>query len=294
MSLVATLITHPAARRLTPELATMASEAVGASAISWLGRNIACDLLIADCSAPNDIANILREALSSEPVDIVVHDPSVRRKKILIADMDSTMIDQECIDELADEIGLKDKVAAITARSMNGEIAFEPALRERVALMNGLDLTVVDKIIRDRLTLASGGGALVRTMRKHGAWTALVSGGFDVFTSRIGAKLGFDEDRANRLIVSEGRLTGEVAEPILGRAAKAEALSDIAIRHNTTADDVIAVGDGANDLDMIRLAGMGVALHAKPAVAAQSRIRINHGDLTALLYLQGYREEEFA
>ncbi len=271
----------------------MASEAVGASAISWLGQDVACDLLLAEGADRDGAANALRHALSSEPVDVVVHDPAVRRKKILIADMDSTMIDQECIDELADEIGLKEKVAAITARSMNGEIAFEPALRERVALMKDLELGVVDRIIRDRLTLASGGLALVGTMRKHGAWTALVSGGFDVFTSKIGALLGFDENRANRLIESGGRLTGEVAEPILGRAAKAEALSDIAIRNNADARDVIAVGDGANDLDMIHLAGMGVALHAKPAVAAQSRIRIDHGDLTALLYLQGYREEDF-
>jgi len=294
MPFVATLVSHPAARLLTPPLATMAATKVGASAISWLGDNVACDLTLPDALDRDGAAALLRDALSAEPIDIVVHDPAVRRKKILIADMDSTMIDQECIDELADEVGLKDRVAAITARSMNGEIAFEPALRERVALMKDLDASVIDRIIRDRLTLASGGRALVQTMKKHGAWTALVSGGFDVFTSKIAAMLGFDENRANRLIVTGGRLTGEVAEPILGRAAKAEALSDMAITHKANADDVIAVGDGANDLDMIRLAGMGVALHAKPSVAAQAKIRIDHGDLTALLYLQGYREAEFA
>lgn len=271
----------------------MAASQVGASAISWLGDNVACDLILPDGLERDEAASRLGAALAANPIDIVIHDPSVRRKKILIADMDSTMIDQECIDELADEVGLKDRVAAITARSMNGEIAFEPALRERVALMEGLEASVVDRIIRDRLTLASGGRALVQTMRKHGAWTALVSGGFDVFTAKIAAMLGFDENRANRLIVTGGRLTGEVAEPILGRAAKAEALSDIAITHAADADDVVAVGDGANDLDMIRLAGMGVALHAKPSVAAQAKIRIDHGDLTALLYLQGYREAEF-
>ncbi|MEP9388639.1 phosphoserine phosphatase SerB [Mesorhizobium sp. KR9-304] len=294
MPLVATLISHPAARRLKRPLATIASQAVGASAISWLGRDVACDLALPQGLGRNEAAAMLAETLASEPIDIVVHDAALRRKKILLADMDSTMIDQECIDELADEVGLKERVAAITARSMNGEIAFEPALRERVALMKGLDLSIVDRIIRDRLTLASGGRALVRTMREHGAWTALVSGGFDVFTSKIAAKLGFHENRANRLVVADGRLTGEVAEPILGRAAKAEALSDIAISHDADPQDVLAVGDGANDLDMIRLAGMGVALHAKPAVAAESKMRIDHSDLTALLYLQGYREEEFA
>lgn len=294
MPLVATLISNPAARRLTPALATIASSAVGASKISWLGEHVACDLALPEGADRGAAEARLRDALAGEPIDIVLHDARARRKKILLADMDSTMIDQECIDELADEVGLKDKVAAITARSMNGEIAFEPALRERVALMKDLEVSVVDRIIRDRLTLASGGRALVQTMRRNGAWTALVSGGFDVFTSKIAERLGFQENRANRLIVAGGRLTGEVAEPILGRAAKAEALSDIAIRNDAGADDVIAVGDGANDLDMIRLAGMGVALHAKPAVAAQAKVRIDHGDLTALLYLQGYREEEFA
>ena len=177
-----------------------------------------------------EAADALAAGLAGHAVDIVVHEAAARRKKILIADMDSTMIDQECIDELADEVGLKDRVAEITARSMNGEIAFEPALRERVALLKDLEATVIDRIIDNRLTLASGGPVLVRTMRHNGAWTALVSGGFDVFTSRIAAKLGFQENRANRLVEAGGRLTGEVAEPILGRAAKAEALSEIAIR----------------------------------------------------------------
>ncbi len=240
-----------------------------------------------------EAADALAAGLAGKNVDIVVHDASARRKKMLIADMDSTMIDQECIDELADEVGLKDRVADITARSMNGEIAFEPALRERVALLKDLEASVIDRIIDNRLTLASGGPVLVRTMRHNGAWTALVSGGFDVFTSRIAAKLGFQENRANRLVEAGGRLTGEVAEPILGRAAKAEALSDIAIRLDLDPSDAIAVGDGANDLDMLNLAGMGVALHAKPAVAAQAGIRIDHGDLSALLYLQGYKENEF-
>jgi phosphoserine phosphatase len=272
----------------------MAAKSVGASTVRWLADNIACDIALPDgANHPAAVAS-LRSALASEPIDIAVQVADDRRKKILIADMDSTMIDQECIDELADEVGLKDHVAAITARSMNGEIAFEPALRERVALLRDLDTAVVERIIANRLTLASGGRELVATMRANGGWTALVSGGFDVFTSRIAAKLGFDENRANRLIERDGRLTGEVAEPILGRAAKAEALTQIAARLGFTPADAIAVGDGANDLDMIHLAGCGVALHAKPAVAAEADVRIDHGDLTALLYLQGYASAEFS
>jgi phosphoserine phosphatase len=271
----------------------MASRSVGASAVRWLAEGIACDLALPEMAKGTEMTAILRAGLVSEPVDVIVQQADGRRKKILLADMDSTMIDQECIDELADEIGVKDRVAAITARSMNNEIAFEPALRERVALLKGLDASVVDRIIANRLTLASGGRALVQTMRANGAWTALVSGGFDVFTTRIAVMLGFHEDRANRLVEKNGRFSGVVAEPILGRAAKADALLDISARLGLIPADAIAVGDGANDLDMIRLAGTGVALHAKPAVAAEAKVRIDHGDLTALLYLQGYRREEF-
>lgn len=271
----------------------MASRSVGASTVRWLAEDIACDLALPASTQADEATAGLRAALAAEPIDVIVQQSATRRKKILIADMDSTMIDQECIDELADEIGVKEHVAAITARSMNGEIAFEPALRERVALLKGLDAAVVDLIVANRLTLASGGRALVQTMRANGAWTALVSGGFEVFTSRIAAMLGFHENRANRLLEQDGFFAGLVGEPILGRAAKAEALIEITARLGLTPADAIAVGDGANDLDMIRLAGTGVALHAKPMVAAQAKVRIDHGDLTALLYLQGYRQEEF-
>ncbi|MEI5678033.1 MULTISPECIES: phosphoserine phosphatase SerB [unclassified Mesorhizobium] len=293
MSLVATLISHPAQGRLSQSLANMASQAVGASSVRWLSEKIACDIALPNSISVDEALSALRAALDGEPIDVVVQESDTRRKKILIADMDSTMIDQECIDELADEIGVKAHVAAITARSMNGEIAFEPALRERVALLKGLDAAVIDRIIANRLTLASGGLQLVATMRANGAYSALVSGGFDVFTSRIAAMLGFDENRANRLIEKDGHLTGEVAEPILGRAAKADALNEISARLGLSPADAIAVGDGANDLDMIHLAGTGVALHAKPSVAAEAKVRIDHGDLTALLYLQGYSEKEF-
>jgi phosphoserine phosphatase len=293
MSLVATLISHPAERAVKPALVDMASRALNATASRWLASGIACDLVLPDGIETGEPASGLRAELASAKVDLVIQPAEGRRKRLLLADMDSTMIDQECIDELADEVGLKQHVAAITARSMNGEIAFEPALRERVALLKGLDAGVIDRIVANRLTLASGGRELVATMRRDGAWTALISGGFTAFTTRIAEKLGFDENRANILLEADGKLAGKVAEPILGREAKATALTEIAKRLGISTSDVIAVGDGANDLGMLGLAGAGVALHAKPAVAEQARIRIDHGDLTALLYIQGYSEADF-
>lgn len=294
MPLIATLISHPAQKALTESLAAKVCQAIGSHSTDWLAPGIAADLHLEDGAAADETESALRDALGSEPVDLVIHEKAGRRKKILIADMDSTMIDQECIDELADEVGLKEHVAAITARSMNGEIAFEPALRARVALLRGLDAAVIERIIANRITVASGARELVRTMRESGAWTALISGGFTAFTGPIARDIGFDENRANLLLQSNGKLQGEVGEPILGREAKAVALNEIAARLGLSPADAIAVGDGANDLDMIRLAGTGVALHAKPAVAAQARIRIDHGDLTALLYIQGYRQQDFA
>jgi phosphoserine phosphatase len=293
MSFVATLISHPDRRALSEDIAHRAAEAVGASAIDWLDASVACDLALPDALPAEGADARLRDLLSLVPVDIVVQDVARRRKKLLIADMDSTMIDQECIDELADEVGIKEHVAAITARSMNGEIAFEPALRERVALLRGMPVSVIGEIVDKRITLASGGRELVATMRAAGAWTALVSGGFDAFTRPIAARLGFQENHANRLVEEDGRLAGTVVEPILGRAAKARSLESISARLGITPNDAIAVGDGANDLDMLALAGTGVALHAKPAVAAAARVRIDHGDLTALLYLQGFRRRDF-
>ncbi len=226
-------------------------------------------------------------------VDLVVQPTAGRRKVMLLADMDSTMIRQECIDELAAEAGVGPRVAAITARAMNGELDFEGALIERVGLLKGLPDTIIAHVLDTRITLMPGGYELVQTMKTHGGHAALVSGGFTAFTTRIAAALGFDEHRANTLLVSDGRLSGDVARPILGRQAKVTALTEITARLGLTPQDVIAVGDGANDLGMLGLAGTGVALHAKPSVQAECDVRINHGDLTALLFIQGYARSDF-
>ncbi|MBY5436919.1 phosphoserine phosphatase SerB [Rhizobium leguminosarum] len=293
MALVATLVANPSNPVLTPEIAEQAAEAVNASGLYWLADGIACDIALRDGTDVQAAeANILA-VISSAPIDLVIQEQETRRKKLLIADMDSTMIGQECIDELAAEVGLKEKVATITARAMNGEIAFEPALRERVALLKGLPISVVDEVIAKRITLTPGGPELIATMKSKGHYTALVSGGFTVFTNRIAATLGFDENRANALLEDGGILSGFVAEPILGKQAKVDALNEISARLGISPEEAIAVGDGANDLGMLHLAGAGVALHAKPAVAAEAQMRINHGDLTALLYIQGYRKTDF-
>ena len=225
---------------------------------------------------------------------MVIQPTEIRRKKILLADMDSTMIQQECIDELAAEAGVGERVVEITARAMNGELDFDEALNERVGLLAGLDVDVIQQVLDTRITLMSGGVELLATMRANGAYAALVSGGFTDFTSAIATKLGFDENRANALLQSGGKLTGRVGLPILGRQAKVDALMDITTRMGFLPTDVIAVGDGANDLGMLHLAGSGVALHAKPAVAAECSLRLNFADLTGLLYIQGYSIDDFA
>jgi phosphoserine phosphatase len=293
MAFVATLVANPSNPVLTAALAEEAAAAIDASGLYWLADGVACDIALKDGANPDWQEALLRGVIGDAPIDVIVQNAETRRKKLLIADMDSTMIGQECIDELAAEAGLKDKVAAITARAMNGEIAFEPALIERVALLKGLPLSVVGDVIEKRITLTPGGAELVATMKAKGYYTALVSGGFTVFTGPIAAMLGFNENRANILIEKDGYLTGTVAEPILGKQAKVDALVDITTRLGISTADALAVGDGANDLGMLHLAGAGVALHAKPMVSAQVKIRIDHADLTALLYIQGYRKTDF-
>jgi phosphoserine phosphatase len=296
MAYAAVLISDPAAPAVDAALIGRAGDALPhPGAARWLSPGIAADIPFARPDAPiDDIVARLRLAVGGRPVDVAVVPEAHRRKKLLLADMDSTMIQQECIDELADYVGLKDKVSGITARAMRGEIAFEPALRERVALLKGLPVGVVDEIIASRITLMPGGRALIATMRANGAYAALVSGGFTVFTSRIGAMLGFDEDRSNILEAADGKLAGTVRDPILGKEAKQERLIALRTARGPKPEETMAVGDGANDLAMLGEAGLGVALHAKPAVAEAAHVRIDHGDLTALLYLQGYTQKDFA
>ncbi|PZM13590.1 phosphoserine phosphatase SerB [Rhizobium tubonense] len=293
MAFVATLIANPSNPVLAAALAEKAANAVSASGLYWLADGIACDIALRDGFDLQAAEADMRAVIAGAPIDLVIQETESRRKKLLIADMDSTMIGQECIDELAAEVGLKDEVAAITARAMNGEIAFEPALRERVALLKGLPISVVDEVIAKRITLTPGGQELIATMKAKGFYTALVSGGFTVFTSRIAATLDFDENRANILLEEDGILTGFVAEPILGKQAKVDALDELTKKLHISQDEVLAVGDGANDLGMLQRAGSGVALHAKPTVAAEAKMRVDHGDLTALLYIQGYRKTDF-
>jgi phosphoserine phosphatase len=288
---VATLLTDPAAPSLSAALAEDLRRAWDGGPLHWLAPGEAAEFPIA--TEPADLWDRWA-ALQAEGVDLAVQPAEGRRKRLLLADMDSTMIRQECIDELAAVAGIGAPVAAITARAMNGELEFEGALRERVALLAGLDAAVIDRVMAERIAFTPGGRALVATMAAAGARCVLVSGGFTAFTARVAAALGFHEHRANLLEIADGRLTGRVAEPILGRAAKVAALEELTAQLGVTPAAALAIGDGANDLGMLGRAGMGVALHAKPAVAAQCRLRVNHGDLTAALYLQGYAREEFA
>jgi len=296
MHWVLSLIGSDARPAVTPAVIDSAASALSAGdatvvEIRWLARGIAAEIVFVG-ERPS-AGSAAQRATRYAAVDCVVQPAAGRRKHLLVADLESTIIAQECLEELAAYVGKRVEIAAITNRAMRGEIDFEGALRERVAMLGGLAETTLQEVYDHRVSLNPGAATLVATMRRHGATVALVSGGFTFFTERIRRALGCDYDQGNRLEIAAGRLTGSVAEPILGRAAKREALARLSAERGLAAADTMAVGDGANDLEMLRAAGLGVAYHAKPAVAEAAAARIDHGDLTALLYLQGYRQDEF-
>ena len=266
---------------------------LGADTLSpeWLADRSAADLPFSLLSTDQADA-AARRLLAGQPIDIVAQPAANRRKMLLVADMDSTIVTGETLDELADFAGLRTHIAAITARAMNGEIDFKSALRERVGLLKGLPAETLE-LTYQRISYTPGAKTLVATMKAHGAFAVLVSGGFRFFTSRVRAHCGFDRDLANELQIDQGKLTGKVGEPILDRHTKLQTLVAVAAERQLPLALTITVGDGANDLDMIKAAGLGVAFHAKPVVALEARARIDHGDLTSLLFAQGYRRSEF-
>jgi phosphoserine phosphatase len=291
MPLVATLIAGATGPALDDN--TIAAAAAGFDVtVDWLAGGVAVDLIMNDGMA-RPVEAAIRQALAGQPVDVVVQDTAHRRKKLLVADMDSTIITVECIDVLAARAGIGDRIADITARTIRGELDFATSLRERVALLAGTPIAALEDAWRQDVALTPGARVLIATMRAHGAYTALISGGFTWFTERVGAAAGFDLHRANRLIVEDGRLAGRVAEPVLDRDAKETMLRDLVRERAIATADSLAVGDGANDIAMIRTAGLGVSYHGVDAIKDVAGARIEHGDLTALLYLQGYRSTEF-
>jgi len=295
MTYILTLITNPKNPVLSTSVVAEVATAVGSTqAPHWLAPDIACDIAIAE-TQPFDstiVKTIAQQVLGNAAIDVAIQPLAHRRKRLLIADMDSTIIGQECIDELGAAVGLKAQIAEITERAMNGEIAFDESLTRRVALLKGLPEKALQEVFNARISLNSGARELIATMRAHGAYCALISGGFTFFSQRIAELTGFDFHNANTLIFEDGLLTGEVTRPILDQKSKLVALKKFRTERDYLKEDVLAVGDGANDLAMIQEAGLGVAYHAKQKVAKIADVAIKHSDLTALLYLQGYKSSE--
>lgn len=296
MPLVLILISNPERPALDDAfLVELEQTLPGLTDVTWLSPGVAVEMVVrASVDEGHGIGSLVRSKLGNRPVDVAVLPAGARRKQLLVADMDSTIIGQESVDELADYVGLKREVSIITERAMRGELEFEAALKQRTALLKGVPETAISEILARHITVTPGARELVATMRANGATTALVSGGFSAFTGPVSGWIGFDEHFANALIVDSGLLTGQCQEPVRGQKAKLDALRSLRRRHELGDNDTLAVGDGANDLLMIQAAGLGVAYRAKPALAKSSDVRIAHGDLTALLYLQGYRDQDFA
>jgi phosphoserine phosphatase len=284
MTHILTLVADRTATTLDPATIARVRDAIQGGPPEILSPGGAADIA---CAVPPDL-DLVRAALDGVPVDAIAQPAGQRKKSLLIADMDSTIVAVETLDELADFAGIKDQIAAITRRAMNGELDFKDALRERVGMLKGLGVDALEKTW-ERIRLTPGARELVATMRSHGAVTALVSGGFTFFTSRVAAELGFDLHHANTLLDDGTTLTGAVGEPILDRDTKVSTLRALAEQRGIPLAATLAVGDGANDLDMIATAGLGVAFHAKPIVAAAAQACVDHADLRALLFVQGYR-----
>lgn len=257
----------------------------------WLSPGEACDLAIGDVPVAAMEAAV-QQAIDGAAIDFAILPEAGRRKKMLIADMDSTIIEQECLDEIAEMAGIGAEIAAITERAMRGELEFETALKERIALLEGFPVAKLQTVLDERIRLTRGARVLTHTMARHGGRSVLVSGGFTFFTGAVAGRAGFDAHFGNEFVVEDGRIMG-VREPILGRSAKLETMQAEAARLGLPLSGVIAVGDGANDLAMLKAAGLGVAFHAKPLVAAEAAARVNYNDLTALLFLQGYSRADF-
>ncbi|MCF6326125.1 MAG: phosphoserine phosphatase SerB [Devosiaceae bacterium] len=284
------LIANPSEPALTPDLIAKVQSQVGGE-INWLAQTIACEINSPRSSYP---LNIAKEMIAEYPIDVVLLPKENRRKKLLLADMDSTMIEQECIDELADVLGIKEKISDITTQAMNGELDFTQALSTRVMLLKGLDLSQIKQVRRENITLSPGGRVLVKTMKEYGAYCELVSGGFSIFADFFAKRIGFDNATANLLEFDENKqLTGKVIPPIVDAKTKTDRLKTLIEELGISPLSTIAVGDGANDLPMLKQAAMGVALHAKPSVSAAAPFSLKHADLSALLYMQGFNEEEF-
>ena len=289
---ILTLITSLKNACLTEEVISAVSTSLKVKNSKMLYPNVACEFELPALIQPQEAKELINQIIEDKPIDIIVQPSGNRRKKLFLADMDSTIIGQECIDELAAEIGVKEQVSKITEAAMNGEIDFEGALKDRVMLLAGLEENIVAQVLQNRIAINDGAKEALSVMRKNATYTALVSGGFTVFACQIASEVGFHEYHANTLLSENGKFTGKVKMPILGQQAKLDQLNRLVLEKRLELNNTIAIGDGANDLPMLLNAGIGIAFHAKPSVAEQAQVVINHGDLSAILFVQGYTKAD--